>query len=100
MAALSFRERGLILVTVLLLLLLPGYSLWLEPIWLHYQQLQQRESELTQSLQLQQQENQARRSRLQGDPNQPLGVVYLAGAVLALSILAFEWWSYHRRWTV
>ncbi len=71
-AALSSRERGLLLVTGMRLFLLPAYSFWLEPAWLSYQQLQRREQELTLSLQLQQQENQARQVRLRGDPSQAL----------------------------
>lgn len=71
-AALSTRERVLLLLTGLLLLLLPAHSLWLEPEWLSYQKLLQREQELSQSLQLQQQANQASRSRLLDDPNQAL----------------------------
>lgn len=42
-AALSLRRRVLVLVAGAALMLLPGYSLWLEPAWLQWQQLQHRE---------------------------------------------------------
>lgn len=75
-AALSLRERVLVLVAGAALMLLPGYSLWLEPAWLQWQQLQHRERELSQSLQQLQQENLARQGRLSGDPSQPLRVQF------------------------
>lgn len=70
--AMSPRERLLIALTGIALLLMPGYSLLLEPTWLGWQAEQQSSQELAQAIAQSQLENQSRQQALLRDPNQPL----------------------------
>ena len=70
--AMSPRERLLIALTGIALLLMPGYSLLLEPTWLGWHAEQQSSQELAQAIAQSQLENQSRQQALLRDPNQPL----------------------------
>ena len=70
--AMSLRERWLILLAGAALLLMPAYSLLLEPTWLAYQSQIARSQELATTIAQLQLENQSRQQALLLDPNQPV----------------------------
>lgn len=70
--AMSLRERWLILLAGAALLLMPAYSLLLEPTWLAYQGQIARNQELATTIAQLQLENQGRQQALLLDPNQPV----------------------------
>ena len=70
--AMSLRERLLIALTGIGLLLMPGYSLLLEPTWLGWHAEQQSSQELSLAIAQSQLENQSRQQALLLDPTQPL----------------------------
>ena len=69
MAALSGRERALILLVCLALIGLPLYSFWLEPLALSLQQQQREAERIQQASILLQQQNEALQQALLQDPN-------------------------------
>jgi MSHA biogenesis protein MshJ len=70
--AMSIRERWLVLLAGTALLLMPTYSLLLEPAWLAYQSQVARGQELATTIAQLQLENQGRQQALLLDPNQPV----------------------------
>lgn len=70
--AMSPRERWLILLAGVTLLLMPAYSLLLEPAWLAYQGQVSRSQELATTITQLGLENQGRQQSLLQDPNQPV----------------------------
>jgi len=70
--AMSLRERWLVLLAGAALLLMPAYSLLLEPAWLAYQNQIERSQELATTIAQLQLENQSRQQALLQDPNQPV----------------------------
>jgi MSHA biogenesis protein MshJ len=70
--AMSPRERWLVLLAGVALILMPAYSLVLEPGWLAYQSQRTQEQELALAIAQTQMENQARQQTLLEDPNLPL----------------------------
>lgn len=70
--AMSLRERWLVLLAGAALLLMPAYSLLLEPTWLAYQSQIARSQELATTIAQLQLENQSRQQALLLDPNQPV----------------------------
>ena len=70
--AMSIRERWLVLLAGTALLLMPAYSLLLEPTWLAYQSQIARSQELATTIAQLQLENQSRQQALLLDPNQPV----------------------------
>lgn len=70
--AMSPRERWLVLLAGAALLLMPAYSLLLEPTWLAYQSQLARSQELATTIAQLQLENQSRQQALLQDPNQPV----------------------------
>lgn len=70
--SMSLRERWLILLAGAALLLMPAYSLLLEPTWLAYQSQITRSQELATTIAQLQLENQSRQQALLLDPNQPV----------------------------
>ncbi len=68
----STRERWLVLLAGTALLLMPTYSLLLEPAWLAYQSQVARGQELATTIAQLQLENQGRQQALLLDPNQPV----------------------------
>ncbi len=68
----SPRERWLVLLAGVALILMPAYSLVLEPGWQAYQRHRAQEQELASAIAQTQMENQARQQALLEDPNLPL----------------------------
>ncbi len=70
--AMTVRERCLILLTGGVLLLMPAYTLLLEPAWLGWQAEQRKGEELVAAIAQSQLDNQNLQQLLLRDPNQPL----------------------------
>ena len=66
---LSIRERGLVFAAVLVVLIMPWYSLFLVPMEKHQTVLEQRSSSIQQQVQTKQLEAQQIVARFQADPN-------------------------------
>ena len=70
--AMTVRERALILLTGGVLLLMPAYTLLLEPAWLEWQSAQRNGEKLVTAIAQSQLDNQNLQQLLLRDPNQPL----------------------------